>query len=200
MTAEKTAQAYAASIISRDERLALLGRQGATVWLTGLPGAGKTTLSLALERELLRTGHPAYRLDGDEVRRNLCQDLGFDRAARAENVRRVAHVARLLADAGVLTLVALISPYARDREGARELHSEIGLPFVEVFVDTPLEVCQMRDPKGLYARAGKGKLHGLTGVDDPYEPPGHPELRITPQPLGQSVTAVLGTLSDVGVL
>jgi bifunctional enzyme CysN/CysC len=169
--------------------------RGGTVWFTGLPAAGKTTLSAALERALLATGHPAYRLDGDELRRHLCDDLGFDRAARAENVRRVAHVARLLADAGSIVLVALVSPYAEDRGRARELHAEIGLPFLEVFLDTPLGICRQRDPKGLYARALRGELSGLTGVDDPYEPPPSPELRLTPEPLERSVQRVLEALS-----
>ncbi len=174
--------------------------RGATVWFTGLPAAGKTTLSVALERALTSGGHQAYRLDGDEVRRNLCADLGFDRAARAENVRRVAHVARLLADAGSLVLVALVSPYATDRRRARELHAEIGLPFVEIFLDTPIGVCRERDPKGLYERARRGELTGLTGFDDPYEPPASPDLRLAPEPLEQSVHRVLDALSAAALI
>jgi len=180
--------------LSREQRRLALGRCGATVWLTGLPAAGKTTLSAALERALLSGGYPAYRLDGDEVRRHLCGDLGFDRISRAENVRRVAEVARLLADAGVVVLVALVSPYAADRELARRLHSELGLPFIEVFVDTPIELCQKRDPKGLYDRARRGELHGFTGVDDPYEPPEHPDVHLTPGPIERSLQAVIEAL------
>jgi adenylyl-sulfate kinase len=186
--------------LTRDERHALLGGTGATVWFTGLPGSGKTTLSAAVERSLLGDGYLAHRLDGDEVRRHLCRDLGFDREARAENVRRVANVARVLADAGVVVLVALISPYAADRRRARDEHTEIGLPFLEVFVDTPVAVCQERDPKGLYARAEAGDLHRLTGVDDPYESPRDPDLRVVPQPLHQSVKDVLDALSRAGAL
>jgi bifunctional enzyme CysN/CysC len=140
---------------------------------------------------------PAYRLDGDEVRRNLCRDLGFDRESRSENVRRVANVARVLADAGVVVLVALISPYAEDREQARESHDQIGVPFLEVFVDTPAEVCRERDPKGLYAGSDAGEVRRLTGVDDPYEPPRDPDLRVSPGPLEQSVAAVLAALKTV---
>src|SRR5215472_10732089 len=169
--------------ISRAERRAAVGRRGATVWFTGLPGAGKTTLSTAVERSLISGGHLAYRLDGDDVRRALCGDLGFGREDRAENVRRVAHVARLLADAGVLVLVALVSPYAVDRARARELHAAVELPFVEVFLDTPVSVCEQRDPKGMYARARRGEIASFTGVDDPYEPPQSPELRLPPSPL-----------------
>jgi len=174
--------------------------RGATVWFTGLPGAGKTTLSCAVERALMDADHVAYRLDGDEVRRTLCADLGFDRAARAENVRRVACVARMLADAGVIALVALISPYESDRAAARELHEQADLRFIEVYVDTPVEVCRQRDPKGLYAGAVAGDVHLLTGVDDPYERPQRPDLRLGPQPLEQSVRAVLDVLARDGVL
>jgi bifunctional enzyme CysN/CysC len=186
--------------LSRAERRAALQRNGATIWFTGLPAAGKTTLSAAVERALVDAGHPAYRLDGDEVRRELCGDLGFDRASRAENVRRVAHVARLLADAGVLVLVALVSPYAVDRAGARELHAAVELPFVEVFLDTPVSVCEERDPKGMYARARRGELAHFTGVDDPYEAPEAPDLRLPPRPLERSVADVLATLQRLSVL
>jgi adenylyl-sulfate kinase len=173
---------------------------GATVWFTGLPGAGKTTLASAVERALLSSDHAVYRLDGDELRRTICADLGFDRAARGENVRRVAHIARMLADAGVIALVALISPYESDRAAARQLHQQADLRFIEVHVDTPVEVCRQRDPKGLYAGAMAGDVHLLTGVDDPYEPPEHPELRLGPQPLEDSVRAVLDVLARDGVL
>lgn len=177
-----------------------MGRRGATIWFTGLPAAGKTTLSAAVERALIGAGQLAYRLDGDEVRRSLCGDLGFDRAGRAENVRRVAHVARMLADAGVLVLVALVSPYAVDRDHARELHGEIELPFVEVFLDTPVAICEQRDPKGMYARARRGEISDFTGVDDPYEPPGQPELSLPPCSLERAVAAVLSTLSELGTI
>lgn len=155
--------------------------RGATVWLTGLSGSGKSSVAAACERRLVDAGRPAYVLDGDNLRHGLNGDLGFSAGDRAENVRRVAHVARLLADAGVVAIVPLISPYRADRDAARRLHVEAGLPFVEVFVDTPIELCEQRDPKGLYAKARAGEITGFTGVDDPYEPPLHPELVLTPE-------------------
>ncbi|MBV9310889.1 MAG: adenylyl-sulfate kinase [Solirubrobacterales bacterium] len=186
--------------LSREERVELLGQRGGTVWLTGLSGSGKTTLSTAVEKALVLDGYFVSRLDGDDVRQHLCRDLGFDRDARGENVRRVAEVARVLGGAGVIVLVALISPYAIDRQQARELHAEAGLPFIEVFLDTSVEVCRSRDPKGLYEKAGRGELHMLTGVDDPYEPPQHPELTVATEPLERSVEAILGALSSAGML
>jgi bifunctional enzyme CysN/CysC len=149
---------------------------GATIWLTGLPGSGKSTLAALLEEALLGDGLPAYRLDGDNLRHGLNSDLGFGPDARHENVRRAAHVARLFADAGVVAVVGLISPFRDDRALARRLHDECGLPFLEVFMDTPLDECERRDPKGLYARARRGEIAGFTGVDDPYEPPELPDV------------------------
>jgi len=121
-------------------------------------------------------GRPAFLLDGDNLRHGLSGDLGFDEEARAENVRRTAHVARLFAEAGTIALVSLVSPYAEDREAASALHAADDLPFIEVFVDAPLELCEQRDPKGLYARARRGELPGLTGIGAPYEPPSQPDL------------------------
>jgi len=163
--------------VARSERPSL----GATVWLTGLSGSGKSTVATACERALVDAGRPAYVLDGDNLRLGLNADLGFSTEDRAENVRRVGHVARLLADAGVVALVPLISPYRADRDRVRALHEEAGLPFVEVFVDTPIELCEQRDPKGLYARARAGEITGFTGIDDPYEPPAAPELVLRPE-------------------
>jgi bifunctional enzyme CysN/CysC len=154
--------------------------RGATVWLTGLSGSGKSTVAVEVERSLVAAGRPAYVLDGDNVRHGLNGDLGFSSADRAENVRRVGHVARLLADAGLVALVPLISPYRVDRDRVRALHTEAGLPFVEVFVDTPIELCEARDAKGLYAKARAGEITGFTGVDDPYEAPIDPELVLRP--------------------
>jgi bifunctional enzyme CysN/CysC len=162
--------------IARADRPSL----GATVWFTGLSGSGKSTVAVECERLLVAAGRPAYVLDGDNVRHGLNGDLGFSAADRAENVRRVGHVARLFADAGVVALVPLISPYRADRDGVRRLHAEAGLPFVEVFVDTPIELCEARDPKGLYAKARAGEISGFTGVDDPYEPPTSPDLVLRP--------------------
>jgi bifunctional enzyme CysN/CysC len=163
-------------LVARGERPAA----GATVWLTGLSGSGKSTVAGACERRLIDDGRPAYVLDGDNLRLGLNGDLGFSAADRAENVRRVGHVARLLADAGVVALVPLISPYRADRDLVRALHAAADLPFHEVFVDTPIELCEQRDPKGLYAKARAGEITGFTGVDDPYEPPTSPDLVLRP--------------------
>ena len=155
--------------------------RGATVWLTGLSGSGKSTVAVALERLLVSQGRPAYRLDGDNVRHGLNGDLGFSEVDRTENVRRVGEVARLMADAGIVAIVPLISPYRAGRDHARALHAEADLPFVEVFVNTPIELCEKRDPKGLYAKARAGEITGFTGIDDPYEAPLTPELVLVPE-------------------
>lgn len=162
---------------------------GLTVWLTGLSGAGKTTLALAIEEELARIGYPTAVLDGDQLRRGLTQDLGLGREDRAEQARRAAHVAALMSRAGVIAIVALISPYAEDRDNAREIHRQLDLPFYEVWVDTPLEVCERRDPKGLYARARAGELHDFTGLDAPYEPPSAPDFQVEGYGLDPAITA-----------
>lgn len=165
--------------VPREQRWAATGVRGATVWFTGLSGSGKSTVASAVAERLAAHGHLlVYTLDGDNLRHGLNGDLGFSADDRAENVRRVAEVARLFADAGVVALVPVISPYRAGRDHARRLHEAAGLPFVEVFVDAPLEVCEARDPKGLYAKARAGELTGFTGVDDPYEPPAAPELLI----------------------
>jgi adenylyl-sulfate kinase len=166
------------SRLTRGRRWETLGLAGATVWFTGLPAAGKSTIAGALEERLVTAGRPALLLDGDDLRHGLNGDLGFDEAARSENVRRTAHVARLFAEAGAIAVVSLVSPYARDRKAAVALHAAIDLPFVEVFVDAPLELCEQRDPKGLYARARAGELPGLTGVGAPYEAPARPDLAL----------------------
>ena len=173
---------------------------GATVWLTGLSGSGKSTVAVEVERLLVSTGRPAYLLDGDNLRQGLNGDLGFSAEDRTENVRRVGEVARLFADAGVVALVPVISPYRADRDRVRSIHELADLPFVEVFVDTPLEVCEARDPKGLYAKARAGEITGFTGIDDPYEAPEAPELRLTPDDGGPDaqaarVLALLETLT-----
>jgi bifunctional enzyme CysN/CysC len=162
--------------MTRERRWEALGCAGATVWFTGLPAAGKSTMASAVEEHLVEAGRPAFLLDGDNLRHGLNGDLGFDESSRGENVRRTAHVARLLAESGSVALVSLVSPYAADREAAAALHVEAELPFIEVFVDAPLELCQRRDPKGLYARARAGELCGLTGVGAPYEAPEHADL------------------------
>jgi bifunctional enzyme CysN/CysC len=162
---------------TREARLAALGSSGgATLWLTGLSGSGKSTVAVEVERLLLAAGTPTYLLDGDNLRFGLNADLGFDRASREENVRRVGEVARLFADAGLVAIVPVISPYAEGRAAARAAHSAAGLPFVLVHVATPLDVCETRDPKGLYRRARAGELTGMTGIDDPYEAPTDADL------------------------
>ncbi len=186
-----------AGSVSREDRWRCLGASGATVWLTGLPASGKSTVAVAVEQHLLRSGRFAYVLDGDNLRHGLCGDLGFSAVDRTENVRRVAQVARLYADAGVIALVSIVSPYADDRASARALHEADGLPFAEVFVDTPPEECERRDPKGLWARARAGQLPEFTGVDDVYERPASPELLLTPElPLGRAVEEVLPLITQ----
>jgi bifunctional enzyme CysN/CysC len=180
----------------RRERWVVLGVQGATVWLTGLPGAGKSTIGEELERRLIASGRPAYLLDGENMRHGLSSDLGFSPADRHEHARRVASVARILADTGNVAIVALVSPMAADRDWARELHEQADLDFLEVWVDTPLEECERRDPAGLYRRARAGELTGVTGVDAPYEAPERPDVRLQPaeEPVERSVERILGEL------
>jgi len=180
--------------VSREQRWSRHGLRGATIWFTGLSGSGKSTVANAVAEQLLAQGRPAYLLDGDNIRHGLNADLGFAAEDRAENVRRIAEVARLMADAGLMVLVPVISPYRVDRDRARAMHAAADLAFIEVFVDTPLELCEERDPKGLYAKARAGQLTGMTGIDDPYEPPVAPELRLVPAPLGDQVAAVVATL------
>jgi bifunctional enzyme CysN/CysC len=177
--------------VDRAARWAAGGNSGATVWLTGLSGSGKSTVAVALEALLLADGRPAYLLDGDNLRQGLNGDLGFSATDRDENVRRTAHVARLLADAGLVAIVPLISPYRTARDLARRLHADAELPFFEIFVDTPLDECERRDPKGLYAKARAGELAGMTGIDDPYEHPLNPELRLVPADGSAEVMAAL---------
>lgn len=162
--------------ILRADREQLAGHGGRVVWFTGLSGAGKSTLANALEMELHRSQKRTYILDGDNVRRGLCKDLGFSDADRVENMRRVAEVARLFVDAGVVVLVAFISPFRAERQAARELFAPGD--FLEVFVDVPLAVAQQRDTKGLYQKARSGALSQLTGIDSPYEPPLAPDLAL----------------------
>lgn len=215
--------------LTREQRWALLGLRGGsggcTVWFTGLSGSGKSTISAALEAELLRRGRLAYRLDGDNIRHGLNANLGFSAADRHENIRRIGEVARLFADAGAIALVSFISPYRADRDHARAIHApsqsargeggraepiaesaddpvRSGLPFIEVFVDTPLQVCEQRDPKGLYKKARAGQIKGFTGIDDPYEPPVSPELILRTAECGvpDCVERCLDVLRARGVL
>lgn len=164
--------------ITREDRAKVLGHGGCTLWLTGLSGSGKSTIGVALEKALIMQGKLAYRLDGDNVRHGLNANLGFSAEDREENIRRVGEVAKLFADAGVITISSFISPYQRDRDQVRKIHEEAGVAFLEVFIDTPLEVCESRDPKGLYKKARAGEIKGFTGIDDPYELPQRPEVHI----------------------
>ncbi len=164
------------SSLDRDYRWESTKQKGATIWFTGLPASGKSTIAVAVERALVESGDVAYLLDGDNIRHGLSDDLGFSAGDRAENIRRVGHLTRLFADAGVVALASLVSPLKSDRDIARALNDAAKLPFIEVYVSTPVEECAKRDPKGLYARARAGELKGLTGFDAPYEPPENPDL------------------------
>jgi adenylyl-sulfate kinase len=187
--------------VDRETRWRRLGRRGATVWFTGLPASGKSTVAGLVEAGLLERGLPAYRIDGDNLRHGLCGDLGFRAEDRAENVRRAAHVAALLADAGEIAVVSLVSPYAADRALARRIHEDAGLDFLEVYVNTPLEECERRDPKGMYARARAGEIPRFTGVNDPYEPPVAPdvELHCATRAAAEAADEVIHSLAALGV-
>lgn len=166
--------------VGRSERAKMLGVDskfhGCTVWFTGLSGAGKTTLSFKVEAELTRMGVPCYGLDGDNCRTGLNKNLGFSQEDRAENIRRVAEVSKLFADGGIIALSSFISPTCESREAARQLHRKDNLPFLLCHVATPLEICEERDPKGLYKRARKGEIKGFTGIDSVYEVPKTPDV------------------------
>lgn len=173
---------WQAGLVAASDRAAILGQHPQTFWLTGLSGAGKSTLAYALERELISNGRACYVLDGDNVRHGLNRDLGFSAHDRSENIRRIAEVAKLMNDAGLIVITAFISPYRVDRELARQI---IGTNyFIEVHIATPLEACEKRDVKGMYQRARSGELAEFTGISSPYEPPTNPagciDTSITP--------------------
>ncbi len=219
---------YHPGTVTRAERSALLKQTGATVWFTGLSGSGKSTVAVAVERVLVRRGHAAYVLDGDNIRFGLNAGpkiladtrgygeeqakrfgLGFSADDREENVRRIGEVAKLFADSGLIALTSFVSPYRKDRDAARRVHGANpggAIPFVEVFVDTPIETCERRDPKGLYRQAraavAAGTGLGFTGVDDPYEPPANPELTLNmaTQSVEDGVAAVVNYLVAKGVI
>ena len=165
------------SLVNAQDRLS----KGRTLWFTGLSGSGKSSIAVLAEQKLLEHGWPTYILDGDNLRHGLNADLGFSMADRAENLRRLAHIATLMADAGLTVLVPVISPLAEHRELARKVHADQGIEFFEVFVDTPLADCERRDPKGLYAKARAGEITRFTGIDSPYQRPQNPDLRLTPE-------------------
>ena len=219
---------YHSGTVTREERATLLKQTGATLWFTGLSGSGKSTFAVALEQVLIQRGHPAYVLDGDNIRFGLnagpkilmdtrgCSEdqakrfgLGFSAADREENIRRIGEVAKLFADSGLLALASFISPYLKDRDAARKIHEQNkagAIPFIEVFVNTPIETCEQRDPKGLYKQArdavAAGKGMGFTGVDDPYEAPTKPELTLdaSKQTVEEGVAVVLNYLIQRGLV
>jgi len=180
--------------VSREEREGFLKQKGALVWFTGLSGSGKNTIAYTLEHALMQRGHLAYVLDGDNIRHGLNKNLGFSAEDREENIRRIGEVGRLFVDAGIVTSTAFISPYRKDRDQARETVGKDS--FFEIFCDTPLDVCEERDPKGLYKKARAGELKGFTGIDDPYEAPESPELvidtsKVSPQDASVQIITML---------
>lgn len=188
--------------ITRADRHELLGQRGATLWFTGLSASGKSTIAVALEKELVSRGKLAYRLDGDNIRHGINKNLGFSAEDRKENIRRIGEIAKLFVDAGVIVLTSFISPYREDRETVRRLHGQSEMQFIEVFVDCSLEEAERRDPKGLYKKARAGEIRNFTGIDDPYEAPQAPELvlksdRMT---LEEEVQTLLALLESRGIL
>ncbi len=186
------------SSLERQRRWASTTQKGATIWLTGLPASGKSTVAVAVERALVDAGRTAYLLDGDNVRHGISDDLGFSPGDRAENIRRVGHLTRLFADAGVVAIASMVSPLRSDRAIARALNEAAGLTFLEIAVTTPVEECERRDPKGLYARARAGELKGLTGIDAPYETPEDPDLAFdtTGADISELVERVIALLEE----
>jgi len=192
------------ALLTKEERKAFLKSKhlGATLYVTGLSGSGKSTVGAALEHKLLDMGVHAYRLDGDNIRFGLNKDLGFSAEDREENLRRIAEVASLFADAGIIAITSFISPYRKSRDMAREIHAKAGLPFFEVFAEVPLEVAESRDPKGLYKKARAGEIKNFTGIDDPYEPPENPEVVIRTDQLSvdQSCEKLINYLYEHGII
>ena len=184
-------------VVSREQRSQIKGHSPRLIWLTGLSGSGKSTIAGLLERELNREGVHTYLLDGDHIRHGLCRDLGFTPEDRRENIRRAGETAKLLVDAGLVVIASFISPYRSDRTALRALFAPE--EFVEVFVDCKLEVCEERDPKGLYRKAREGKIKDFTGVDAPYERPENPELRLDSSLKGpeESVAIVMNALRSI---
>ena len=187
-------------VIAREDRERLLGQRGCVVWFTGLSGSGKSTVSRVVEEQLSKDGRLVYVLDGDNVRHGLCADLGFSDEDRTENIRRIGHVAALMADAGAIVLTAFISPFRADRQQVRDVVG--GDDFLEVYVDAPLDVCEARDPKGLYKKARAGQIPEFTGVSSPYEPPISPAVHLETgdRSLDECAAAVRTTLANMGFL
>lgn len=190
---------HEANVVQKD-REQLLNQKGCVIWFTGLSGSGKSTLALEVESKLYQRGHLTYVLDGDNIRHGLNKNLGFSPEDRAENIRRIGEVAKLFADAGVISMTAFISPYRADRDNARDLLDEGR--FVEVFVDCPLEVCESRDTKGLYQKARAGEIKEFTGISAPYEVPNQPELTVNTddQNLEECAERVIAHLTSKGLI
>ncbi|TNE77958.1 MAG: adenylyl-sulfate kinase [Gammaproteobacteria bacterium] len=188
--------------VTHEDRNRLMGQRGVTLWLTGLSGSGKSTVSVALESALYEHGKLAYRLDGDNIRLGINKNLGFSAEDRTENIRRIGEVAKLFADSGIISLSSFISPYREDRDKVRQLHKESGFDFIEIFVDCPLEEAEKRDPKGLYKKARAGEIKNFTGIDDPYEAPDNPEihLRTDQMSLEEEVDTIIQYLKNNGFL
>jgi adenylylsulfate kinase len=180
--------------VGRSEREAILNQKGTLIWLTGLSGSGKSTIAYTVEHALVQRGHLAYVLDGDNIRHGLNKNLGFSEEDRMENIRRIGEVGKLFVDTGVITLTSFISPYRRDRDANRALLAPG--EFIEIYVEAPIDVCEQRDPKGLYKKARAGQLKGFTGIDDPYEEPLKPELvihtdKVSPQEASVQIISLL---------
>lgn len=186
--------------VSRQQREELLQQKGACLWFTGLSGSGKSTVANALSHELQKAGRHHVVLDGDNVRHGLCQDLGFSDEDRVENIRRISEVAKLFAENGTIVLTAFISPFQNDREQARQKFT--AGDFLEVFVDCPIEVCEKRDPKGLYAKARRGEIKNFTGIDSPYEAPQNPEIHLknADRDLETLTKELMSELRDKGII
>ncbi len=188
--------------VTREHRQQVLGQKGATIWFTGLSGSGKSTIAVALEKELISRGNITYRLDGDNVRLGINKNLGFSAEDRHENIRRIGEVSKLFCDTGIIALSSFISPYRVDRDMVRELHESAGMDFIEVFVDCSLEEAERRDPKGLYKKARAGEIKGFTGIDDPYEAPEKPEVHLHSDQMSieDELAALLEELNKRGIV
>ncbi|EAI7266580.1 adenylyl-sulfate kinase [Campylobacter coli] len=182
-----------ASSITKAQRAKLKKQKPRVLWFTGLSGSGKSTLANAVEKKLFEQGFHTYLLDGDNVRHGLNGDLGFDEASRVENIRRIGELCKLFMDAGVIALCAFISPFEKDRKLVKDLLEED--EYIEIFVDTSLEVCEKRDPKGLYKKARQGEIKNFTGIDSPYERPKNPHIHITKEGLNENVDMILRFLN-----
>ncbi|HQQ62432.1 MAG TPA: adenylyl-sulfate kinase [Pseudomonadales bacterium] len=188
--------------VTREDRYRVLGHKGATLWFTGLSGSGKSTVAVALEKELTARGVLCYRLDGDNVRLGINKNLGFSAEDRSENIRRIGEISKLFVDTGVIVLSSFISPYRADRDTVRALHDASAMDFIEIHVDCSLAEAEKRDPKGLYKKARAGEIKGFTGIDDPYEAPVKPEVHLhsDEMSLEQEVAVLIAELESRGIL